>query len=442
MPSNMSNSPPTADNLPGVAYFQTASEKASWAGQIDDAMMATEAIVIANAAKHASLGLRKQINVEDIGGIGNGVRPNRTPAENTFIFNSTAVNETGPCDWVFPQPFYPSLGFAITHKYQRFVSGAGWGGTVIDMQANTGHCLSFIGDGVSYDSRLRGGGIIGIKTTNSGGTTGSALYIRHATHMLFERWWTDGFRGFGGQLNSSDFADSLFLGCDAEYCGSVDDSDKPAIFMGNINDNALWNNDAHVWLKCRWEVCGDRIFECRQGSGVGANLFVNKIFLIGCKTESADLGGSAGNGAQFYLDNVDSFNVMCHDFTLQDKRVGHAIIPTIFKVVNTSSLHLSTATFNVGSGTKPQCFTNFFNFTGGDSLLSLNDVWINSGNAGAIPAPPGFLPLKATNTPRLSQRGCGFKGTFGQSKVASDWFIGAEWRGIHAGAPSAGGVIA
>lgn len=362
-----------------------------------------------------------------------GVKTTNTGAQNTTAFNTYESLFPTAVDFVFPPGTYNSEGFTLSKSNHRLVGAAGMFGSVLNFtKSGTGGALvTILGTAVGgFDGRVEGCGLERLTLTNSAAEDNRALVVKHATGCVFQYLKIELFRGQGA-VYASNFADSMFFHCDWQFCGSTDDSDYAVIQFG-YDGNGVWGVDQITFLRCKWEVNGDRLLDFRDGSG----FFINKINFISCKfessgTESYKMGGSLStNGAQFWLQGCSNINYIGCDFTLQDLRAGHAILPTIFRLKGSSDVHLATCQFNFGSGSSPKCFTNFFVCDASAQLLVLTDVWINSGNSTAFPT----VVLKATNTPRLSMSNVGFTPTQGGSKVATAFYTSAEW--------SSGGVIA
>lgn len=384
----------------------------------------------------AVLALEKKAGFKRIHASEWGVLPTNTAAENTFLFNTAMGALTTPAKIIFEPATYPTLGFAVTRSGVMLegTTGLYWS-TIFENQSSTANTVSFTTNATTFPERLRGCGMRGITLTESASTTGAAIYIRHMTHGFFERVWVEGYNGQGGGVNASSFADSIFLGCDFEACSSFDNSNKPVLYFHNDNDNALWNVDAIKFIGCRFEACGDRIAHFNLGSGVGANLLVNKITFHQCKFETNDATGSNdANQSQFLLNNCSGIVFSTCDFTLQDKNVAHTL-QTIFRLQNVTSLLMSDTVFNFGSGSYPKCFTNFFVLNNAQQLLSLSNVWVNSGNATAYPT----QVIACTGTPRVVYKSVGFTPFQGSAKTASDWITGAT---ANTTGGAGGGVIA
>lgn len=388
---------------------------------------------------------RRIVDVREI-----GVLSSNVGSVNAFIFNSVA--NAAPyaghtVDWIFTEDSYDTTGFQINVSKHRIIGKAKGGVNWNFVNPSGGSCLTLVGTAIGgFAGRIQDVFVEGINFNNIGTAApeaSTAIKIRAATHCAFSRCYVYGFRAHGGGLDCSNFADSIFSEVDWQFCGSIDDSDKAIVKLHNDDDNAVWNNDSIIFYKCNFEDVGDRILDAQLGNGAGSGLLCDKITFLATKFESSgaktyNMGGSAGNGAVFYMNNCLSMHWIMCDFTLQGMRISHSVIPTVFKLDNTCDVHITSSVFHIGAGSSPQCFTNFILGNAANQLVSLTDVWVDSGNSGAFPD----LVLAATNGPRLAQTNVGFTPTQGGSKVATNWFTAADWKGIHAGAPSAGGVIA
>lgn len=369
--------------------------------------------------------------------------------QNSLNFAALENSVTGAADFMFPAGDYPTYGFQITKSGHRIIgaggrAGNGGNGTRFYLQG-TGYCIAITGSAGSggYGDRVMGVGVVGVYMENQGTGTNLALRIKHCSLSIFQDCYSLGFRGDGGGVYAYNFADCYFMDCAWEYCGSADGTDKAVIkFTGAVDgvETARWAVDAIRFIECRWENCSDRLLDFREGNGFQ----VNKIFFFGCKFENSVSGGNGLNGsggasqAQIWLDNCSHIVFNTCDFTLQNLKSGASIQPTIFRTKNYTTLHLIGVQFHLGAGSMPKCFTNYVVADNAGTVLVLDDVWLNSGNAGAFPT----KVLSATNVPRLAQRNVGFTPFQGSGKVATDWFTAAEWAGVHAGAGAGGGVIA
>lgn len=371
-------------------------------------------------------------------------------AVNTFAFAVLEQSIAGSCDFLFVAGDWPTQGFTLSKSGHRIIGAGGRAGmagkgTRFYLTGGGSACVRIEGSdaGGGYGSRVLGCGISGVYMENQG-PTATGLRIKHASLAMFQDVYTVGFRADGGGVYAYNFADSFFLDCAWEFCGSADQTDKAVIkFTGAVDggETPRWAVDAIRFIECRWENNSDRLLDFREGNGFQ----VNKIFFFGCKFENSvntsnGLNGSSGaTQAQVWLDNCSHIAFDTCDFTLQQLAPGAPTpLSTIFRCKQATSLHLNGVNFHLGAGGMPKCFTNYFVYDNINGVLALNDVWVNSGSAGAFPT----AVLAATNTPKLAQRNIGFTPTQGSGKVAADWFTAAQWCGVHAGAPSASGVIA
>lgn len=369
---------------------------------------------------------------------------------NTFAFAILEASVAGTADFIFPPGDYPTFGFAITKTGHRIIGAGGragnnGGGTRFYLQGS-GNCIAISGDDGTggYGDRLMGVGVIGVYMENQGTGTNLALRIKHCSLSVFEDCYSIGFRGDGGGVYAYNFADSYFIDCAWEYCGSADQTDKAAIkFTGTVDggETPRWAVDAIRFIECRWENCSDRLLDFREDNGFQ----VNKIFFFGCKFENSVSGGNGLNGsaganqAQIWLDNCSHIVFNTCDFTLQNLASGApSPLGTIFRTKNYTTLHLIGVQFHCGAIGPVKAFTNYIVADHDGTVVVLDDVWVNSGNAAAFPT----TVLAATNTPNLAQRNVGFTPFLGSGKVAADWFTAADWHGVHAGAPATNGVIA
>lgn len=335
-----------------------------------------------------------------------------------------------PAVFYFPKGTYASEGFTVTQS-SHYILGAGGAGDATRFNVSgTNSGIKFEGSDVggTFGTRLFGGGVSGVFINNSGTGTNVGLRLKHATHLTFNDVKLWGFRGTGGGVYAYNFADSAFYDCAFEYCGSADDSDKPVLyFTGEVDgvETPRWAVDAIRFYNCRFENISDA-----HAKFVEANGFqVNKIFFTGCKFESssADTNGLSGSvsGQKFLLDNSSHISFAQCEFTLQQLRVSggtHAELPTIFRQKDAATLYLDNVQFNFGSGAAPKCFTNFFVLDGATQVLSLSNVWVNSGNATAYPT----AVISCTNTPTISWTTSGFTPYQGSAKTIADWISGTR----------------
>lgn len=368
---------------------------------------------------------RRIINVQDW-----GVLPSAAGSVNAFIFNvrssSIATGDPGvnPTTFLFPPGVYNTTGFQITHTNHGVLGVGGMFGTNINFvgAGTTVPCFAITGSTTGgYDGRLWGVMVERLIFTNGGPQSNQCFLIRHVTDSSFKHLKIQGFRG-DGAVDGSNFADSHWFHCDWQFCASIDDSDNPVLKFW-YDGNGVWGCDSLTFFRCKLEVNGDRLIEM-VGSG---GFRINKVSFIATKfessgTESYKLGGSTGaNGAQILVDGCGGINFINCDFTLQDLRAGHAILPCIFRIRGASDVHCSNVIFSFGSGAAAKCFTYFFIVDGGTTVLTLVDTWIVSGNSTAFPT----QVIQATNTPYVVYRCCGFDPNQGAGKTAANWITGA-----------------
>lgn len=422
------NMPGGVDTFPLAPYFGNSGgvgKWSQWAELVGKALGATETLAI-SAAAAATTGARKRINVADW-----GVLPTATDAVNTFAFNSHEVLESGPCDFIFPPGTYSHAGLALTRSQHRIIGETGSFGVTLNY-TGSGNAITIQGTtSGGFAGRVIGCGMEGVVVHMAGTEAARALFIRHATACYFERVSFQNSRA-DGAIDASNFADSIFFACEWLFCGSIDDSNKPVIKFG-YDGNGVWAVDQVTFLRCKFEANGDRIVDFRQGGG----FLVNKITFIATKfeasgTASYNMGGDATTGATFYMDNCGWINFTACDFTLQNMQSGHAILPTCFRLINTTWLALSNCSFNFGSGSAPKVFTHWFTLNAANQLLTMDNVWFNSGNSTALPGVATEV-IACTNSPRVSYKNVGFTPTQGGALTASAWITGAV---------NAGGIIA
>lgn len=358
-----------------------------------------------------------------------GVTTSNSAAVNTFNFNVNAAAISTPVDFVFEDGTYQTNGFQVTNSNQRIIgqgsiSGTSNSGGTKFVMNGTGDCVLFRGDDASYDVRLFGVGLERVMLYNNGTSTNRGLVIKHVTCSYFRDVHVQNFRGDGGGLFAYNFADSNFYDCSFSWCGSASNSTNAVIkFTGTTEggDSAIWAVDSIRFFGCRWEVNQDRIVTFEDGN----SFYVNKIAFIGCKFESNEVSGANdSNQSQFHIQNCSFIHFVGCDWTYNTRTTAH-VLPCCIRVYNTSTVFITDSVWSFQSS---QIFTNFIVANSSAGLVSLANFWVNGGT--------GFptLVLKASNTPRLSQKGVGFTPNTGGSKVATDWYTSAEW--------ATGGVIA
>lgn len=266
-----------------------------------------------------------------------------------------------------------------------YIEGAGQRATILKYtgsRANGG--INFNGtDKGDYTGRIEAGGLRFLNLTYAGTNNGPGVRIRSATDFLFDHVAWTAWRGVGGMINARDWADSHLIEPQADFCGSADDTDKAlldftALPTGSAELNATNNHgidrtaQGGEWAVDRiriWggriENCGDRIMNFTAGNGH----FVAKIAVYSLKCENSTasgngLGGSISNGAQFYLNQVLGFEWYGLECTLQELRTAHAIVPTMFQLVNCYQVKMS-GTISMGSGRTTKPFTSLMTIDGG-----------------------------------------------------------------------------
>lgn len=372
-----------------------------------------------------------------------------SPGLNAINFALMVAQYPAGADFFFPVGNYPTTGFTLYNDGQRIIGCGGaaadgtWDGsrgTVIrkyDAPGGPSPTILIAGTdntaGGGYGTRVNGAAVEGVLLYNSGSDLNIGIKTKYVTHAILTDVYIIGFRANGGALYIQNTADSQYWDLGIEFCGSRDGTNKAAILVTgqpDAGESSYWAGDELRFMNMRMEVCGDRHIHLAN-----VNFSVPKIRFLACKFENSgnDTNGMNGtndaNQSTFQLDS--SQFVLFHgcDFTLQDRQAAF-VLPTMFRTSGTSFLTISDSEFQFGSGSRPKVFDRFVTMDGGNSLLTLSNVWVNSGNSGSFPT----TVLKGTNTPRLAQKCVGFTPTQGGSKVATDWYTAAEWQ--------SGGVIA
>jgi hypothetical protein len=288
---------------------------------------------------------------------------------------------------VFPKGIYRHTGITIPYS-NIYLEGAGQRATVLDYRgsrADGGIYFKGIDRG-DYTGRIEGGGLRFLQMTYNGSNNGPGVKIRSYTDMLLDHVWWQGWRGTGGCINARDWADSHLIEPQADFCGSADDTDK-ALFdftalptssseLNTTNNGGVdrtsqggeWAVDRIRFWGGRFENNGDRIFNFVAGN----SHFVAKIALYSTKVENSTssgngVGGSNPNGAQFYLSQVLGFEWYGLECTLQSLRTGHAVIPTMFNLVNCYQVRL-IGTVSMGSNGTDKVFTTIVTTNGGAGI--------------------------------------------------------------------------
>ena len=257
-------------------------------------------------------------------------------------------------------------------------------------------------DTADFSGRHRYAGVSKMKIRNAGPADSIGLQVVHGTHHHYADLFFEGFRRHA--LRASNLSDSWLDRLEFEFCGSVDDSNLAAVkFDGDAS--AYWAGDANKWNACRWEVCGDRQLDLLEA----ASGQPNKHVFTACKMENSGSGsdGLGGTGPQVNIVNGTHVVFQGCDFTLQDKRSGHALIPSIIGVSGSApALYMSDCQFSFGSGARPKVFTSFVDVAGANATAVLSNVCGNSGNTTAFPT----QMVKATSTPTVGLKNVGWIG--------------------------------
>ena len=355
-------------------------------------------------------------------------------ATNTFnfVFYGTAA----PAIFYFGPGQWNNISLTITHSDQHII-GHSTGSTTLyykgSAAAPNNACVVFVGPADDTQAgRIYHNGVRDVTIANHGSQSNNnaiGLKLRNVTHLRVDRVAFGTWRG--SAIEASNFADSSFTWCEFDYCGSGNDADLAVVTFNGTQTS--WAVDQVKFAFCRWENCGDRIFDFRQGNGH----LVNKIQCIQCKFENSvntgnGIGGSAGNGAQFYFDTCHWVTFVQCEFTLQQFRDGsHTIIPTCFRMVGETFLSLTDCWFNFGSGDRPKIFTNFFLLgSSTTAVLTLHNVWLNNSASNGTPYPTDVINTVAAGSPFpvVVSTGCGYTPLRGSALELGDW-INGSYRG-------------
>ena len=254
-------------------------------------------------------------------------------------------------------------------------------------------------DTSDFTGRMRYSGISGLRLTNaSAATATTGLYLAHGTHHHYEDVTLQDWHRHG--IYGSNLSDSWFDRVELDYCGSNDDANHAAVRWDGAQ-SSVWAGDANKWYGARFEVCGDR--QIHLDSGCAKHVFQS------CKFENS--GGEApyelgGTVTQFYIGTATGTVFSGCDFTLQDKRSGHAVIPSMFYVLGESSLMMSDCFWTIGSGTRPKCFTSLIAVDGSNTTAVLTNCIVAAGNTSSWPT----QFVLATGTPIVGLKNVGWVG--------------------------------
>ena len=344
------------------------------------------------------------VNVEKYGvkpGAGNG-------ALNSFavaaILGSTFAGL--PVDLIFPSRWgsYEFSSISIGKSDRLIGLGQDW--TELKCTGTGGLANPFITiagtDTADFSGRLSYCGVHRMRLTNATAQDTIGLNVLHGTHHHFADIDFVGWRRHA--LYASNLSDSWLDRLEFEYCGSADDSNLAAVRFDSAA-SIYWAGDANKWNACRWEVCGDRQLDLLEGAGGQPN----KHVFTACKWENSGSGsdGLGGTGPQINLVNGTHIVFQGCDFTLQDKRAAHALLPSAIGITGSApAVYMSDCQFSFGSGSRPKVFTSFVDVTGANATLVMSNVTGNCGNTTAFPT----QFVKATSTPTVGLKNVGWIG--------------------------------
>lgn len=332
-------------------------------------------------------------------------------AVNAYTFAVVSALYTAlPVEWIFPSRWgsYEFTGITLGPAQSQSLRGMGKDWTEIRDTHPTGGVanpfLQILGtDTADFSGRQRYAGLSRMKLTNATAVDTIGLQVLHGTHHLYADVEFNGWRRHA--IRASNLSDSWFDRVEFDFCGSVNDANLAAVrFDGDAS--IYWAGDANKWNACRWEVCGDRQLDLLEA----ASGQPNKHVFTACKFENSgsDANGIGGTGPQINIVNGSHTVFQGCDFTLQDMRSGHALIPSAIGISGTApAVYLSNCQFSFGSGARPKVFTSFVDVAGANATLVMTNVLGNSGNTTAFPT----QFVKATTTPTVGLKNVGWIGT-------------------------------
>lgn len=333
------------------------------------------------------------INVKEFGcATTNTAAANTTAVQNIVNF-VTAFGQAAVI--YFPQGTYDINNITVAGDFITF-AGAGNRVTILNYKGSSSGAafLSFTGTESGPPGRLEENRVFDIKLKNGGNAFSTGIQVDSASHAIYERVIFSAFRK--NAIRGSYYMDAEINECQFDFCGSANDSDNAAVYIGE-GCNSL------RFVNCRFENTTDRTLHLTKGAGS-----TNKIRFYGCKFESstADGNGMGGTDSQFYLDGVAFVAFTACDFTFQRLQNGtHAIVPALFHVQGSSAISFADCYFPNGSLGAVKPFTSYF-WMDGSSAANTACSWSNcvftSGNAAS---PPTQTFLWAGTNRKISRSG-------------------------------------
>lgn len=339
------------------------------------------------------------------------VLPTNSAADNTTALQGLldfVAAFGGKVTLYFPAGTY-LLNEVTVSSSSTIIKGQAIDSTVLEYHGGTAahSAWSFHGTADNTSSgRLYWCGMEDLTLDNHGNGNSTALDQFATTHFEARNVRFLAFRG--KTIKGGNHADSFYVQCHFDYCGSNDGSMRAVIDFGT-NGSTAWAVDAIAFVTCRWEQCGERIVNCV--SNTGANLFVNKIkFVAGCKFENSNedtngmFAGFGTGSMPFVFSNCGG--IMFSDFEITLQTLYNGVYTTamqaMFLLTGSNGFLMTNGYISLGSrGANKKVFTSYFDVDGGTCLFWTNLV-LTSGNDGCYPT----SVWKWSNTPTKVQRHC------------------------------------
>lgn len=331
-------------------------------------------IVALEGAEGQSPGTYTVVNVlADLGLKHDGTQPagDRSNAEilNDYIDALPNIwQEDGGTVLYFPAGLYIfTEGISVNFKHSVWFKGDGqgnydrganvnWSGSSLVLSvvddgdmSTSGTLITFTGaDLGDFTNRIHRGGCsdIGLYSNGMGNDT-IGVSIVGGTHIDFINTHWDNFGR--NAVNASMYADSVFINCEFDFCGSgghngVWPAADNAVIYFHSGEN--WAVDAIKFYGCRFENVGNRVvhFEGQPSPYFG----VNKINFTDCKFEGHHVGGDAS----FYMRYGSFITFSNCNIVLHDLAPGATVIEDMFLFRDMTEINFTNVTIANSRGTK------------------------------------------------------------------------------------------